>query len=38
LGIIKLQADNLDYDYLAEWAEYLDLIDDFIEVLNQAGI
>ncbi|QYX30098.1 hypothetical protein [Sphaerospermopsis torques-reginae] len=38
LGIIKLQADNLDYGYLAEWAEYLDLIDDFIEVLNQAGI
>jgi hypothetical protein len=36
LGIIKLQADNLDYGYLAEWAEYLDLIDDFIEVLNTS--
>ncbi|OBQ04070.1 hypothetical protein [Anabaena sp. AL09] len=38
LGIIKLQADNLDYAYLAEWAENLDLVADLSEVLTQAGI
>ncbi|MBC5793631.1 hypothetical protein H5968_00275 [Sphaerospermopsis sp. LEGE 00249] len=38
LGIIKLQADNLDYGYLVEWAEFLDLVDEFSEVLNQARI
>ncbi|TAF03133.1 MAG: hypothetical protein EAZ77_17810 [Nostocales cyanobacterium] len=38
LGIVKLQAENLDYAYLVEWAEFLDLVDEFSEVLNQAGI
>ncbi|MBD2292205.1 hypothetical protein H6G06_01595 [Anabaena sphaerica FACHB-251] len=38
LGIIKLQSENLDYAYLVEWAELLDLVDDFSEVLTQAGI
>ena len=38
LGIIKLQADNLDYHYLTEWAENLDLVADLSEVLTQAGI
>ncbi len=38
LGIIKLQAENLDYGYLAEWAEILDLVADLSEVLTQAGI
>jgi len=38
LGIIKLQADNLDYGYLTEWAENLDLVADLSEVLTQAGI
>ncbi|TAE55993.1 MAG: hypothetical protein EAZ87_19215 [Nostocales cyanobacterium] len=38
LGIVKLQGENLDYDYLAEWVEYLDLIAEFMEVLNQAGM
>ncbi|AFZ56521.1 hypothetical protein H6G54_12780 [Anabaena cylindrica FACHB-243] len=38
LGIVKLQAENLDYGYLGEWAEFLDLVDEFSEVLNQAGI
>jgi hypothetical protein len=27
LGIVKLQAENLDYDYLTEWAEQLGLVD-----------
>ncbi|MTJ09849.1 hypothetical protein [Anabaena sp. UHCC 0204] len=38
LGIIKLQAENLDYSYLTEWAENLDLVADLSEVLTQAGI
>lgn len=38
LGIVKLQAENLDYGYLVEWAEFLDLVDEFMEVLNQAGV
>jgi hypothetical protein len=38
LGIIKLQAENLDYGYLVQWAEILDLVTDFSEVLTQAGI
>jgi hypothetical protein len=38
LGIIKVQADNLDYGYLTEWAENLDLVADLSEVLTQAGI
>jgi hypothetical protein len=38
LGIVKLQAENLDYGYLVEWVEVLDLIDEFSEVLTQAGI
>jgi hypothetical protein len=38
LGIIKLQAEILDYGYLTEWAEILDLVVDLSEVLTQAGI
>ena len=38
LGIIKLQSKNLDYGYLTEWAENLDLVADLSEVLTQAGI
>jgi hypothetical protein len=38
LGIIKLQAETLDYGYLIEWAENLDLVADLSEVLTQAGI
>jgi hypothetical protein len=38
LGIIKLQAETLDYSYLAEWSEILDLVADLSEVLTQAGI
>ncbi|AFY34970.1 hypothetical protein [Calothrix sp. PCC 7507] len=32
LGILKLQAQNLDYVYLTEWAEHLNLVD----LLSQA--
>jgi hypothetical protein len=38
LGILKLQAEGLDYEYLTEWAEYLGLVDALIEALAEAGI
>jgi hypothetical protein len=38
LGIIKLQSESLDYGYLTDWAEILDLVADLSEVLTQAGI
>lgn len=38
LGILKLQAENLDYGYLADWAEQLALIEVFSQALTQAGI
>lgn len=38
LGIIKLQAENLDYDYLTEWAEQLKLVDALIMAFTEAGI
>ncbi|BAZ33887.1 hypothetical protein NIES4074_64010 (plasmid) [Cylindrospermum sp. NIES-4074] len=38
LGILKLQAQILDYAYLVKWAETLDLVDTLSEALTQAGI
>ena len=38
LGIIKLQAENLDYGYLVQWAENLDVIDALTEALAEAGV
>ncbi|MEH1819395.1 MAG: hypothetical protein V7L31_10010 [Nostoc sp.] len=38
LGIIKLQAQSLDYTYLIEWAENLGLVDTLSRALTEAGI
>ncbi|MGM3309625.1 hypothetical protein ACSQ6I_27200 [Anabaena sp. WFMT] len=38
LGILKLQAENLDYGYLADWAEQLALVEVLSQALTQAGI
>ncbi|WP_235602641.1 hypothetical protein [Nodularia spumigena] len=38
LGILKLQAESLDYAYLAEWSETLDLIDALNQVFTEAGV
>lgn len=38
LGILKLQAQTLDYTYLMEWAEYLNLVDTLSRALTEAGI
>lgn len=38
LGVLKVQADRLDFNYLAEWAEALNLTDLMAQVLSQAGL
>lgn len=38
LGILKLQGQILDYGYLTTWAENLNLVDVFTQVLTQAGL
>ncbi|NJK65259.1 MAG: nucleotidyltransferase family protein [Microcoleus sp. CSU_2_2] len=38
LGIMKVQSDHLDRDYLTEWAEELGLIDDLNLAFVEAGI
>jgi hypothetical protein len=38
LGILKLQAANLDYVYLTEWAENLGLVDFISQAFTEAGI
>ncbi|QSJ21081.1 hypothetical protein JYQ62_33320 [Nostoc sp. UHCC 0702] len=38
LGIFKLQVETLDYTYLAEWAERLDLVDALSQAFAEAGV
>lgn len=38
LGVLKVQIDNLDYGYLAEWAEKLGVLEFLQQVLIEAGI
>ncbi|WP_017653108.1 hypothetical protein [Fortiea contorta] len=38
LGILKLQAENLDYTYLTKWGESLDLVDVLSQALTEAGL
>lgn len=38
LGILKLQAQSLDYAYLFEWAERLDLVDFLSQAFTAAGV
>jgi hypothetical protein len=38
LGIMKVQADGLERDYLTDWAEKLGLIDDLNLAFVEAGI
>ena len=38
LGILKLQAENLDYEYLTQWADNLGLLDFLSQAFSEAGI
>ncbi len=38
LGILKLQSGNLNYIYLTEWAERLNIFDALKQALTEAGI
>ncbi len=38
LGVMKVQADRLDFNYLAQWAETLKLTDLMAQVLEAAGL
>lgn len=38
LGVLKVQADRLDFNYLAEWAEILNLTKLIAQALSEAGL
>jgi len=38
LGILKVQALELDYGYLVAWAERLEILEPFNQVLLEAGV
>jgi hypothetical protein len=38
LGVLKVQACRLDFNYLAQWAETLKLADLLAQALREAGI
>lgn len=38
LGVMKVQSDRLDFNYLQEWAERLNLIDLITQALREAGL
>jgi hypothetical protein len=38
LGILKVQALELDYGYLVAWAERLEILEPFDQVLLEAGV
>lgn len=38
LGVLKVQAYRLDFNYLTQWAEMLKLADLMAQALREAGI
>lgn len=38
LGVLKVQAYKLDFNYLSQWAETLNLVELMTKALQQAGI
>lgn len=38
LGVMKVQGDQLDFNYLQEWAQRLNLIDLITQALREAGL
>lgn len=38
LGVLKVQADRLDFNYLAQWSQMLQLRDLMAQALQEAGL
>lgn len=38
LGVLKVQSDRLDLDYLNYWAETLQLVELLTQALQQSGL
>ncbi|HLO47900.1 MAG TPA: hypothetical protein VK211_05715 [Kamptonema sp.] len=38
LGILKVQQESLDFNYLNYWAEYWGLVEDLNRVIEEAGL
>jgi hypothetical protein len=38
LGVLKVQEDSLDFDYLTQWAAQLDLVDVVQQAIAAAGL
>jgi hypothetical protein len=38
LGVLKVQGETLDFDYLLHWANQLDLTDDLAQAMTEAGL
>ncbi len=38
LGVLKVQAENLDYGYMREWAEQLGLVDALNQAVTESGV
>jgi len=38
LGVLKVQGETLNFDYLMQWAEQLDLVDTLAQALVEAGL
>ncbi|BAZ11920.1 hypothetical protein NIES4071_37480 [Calothrix sp. NIES-4071] len=38
LGILKAQSDTLEYSYLINWAEHLNIVESISQAFTEAGI
>lgn len=38
LGILKVQGELLDFDYLWQWAEMLGVANDLYQAFTEAGL
>jgi len=38
LGILKVQGNSLDFNYLQQWADTLDVSDDLVQSLVESGL
>ncbi len=38
LGVLKLQAERLDFEYLQDWSQLLNLVQELEQALEEAGL